>query len=67
MRIHPERHLSVLLPFLLLGPLAVAQIKRYHPDIQNIGSRDLTARIWGTFPVFPERENALGEELSKQC
>jgi predicted Zn-dependent protease len=66
MRIHPERHLSVLLPFLLLGPLAVAQIKRYHPDIQNIGSRDLTARIWGTFPVFPERENALGEELSKQ-
>ncbi|MBZ5499164.1 MAG: M48 family metalloprotease [Acidobacteriia bacterium] len=67
MRIRPERrHRVYLLGFLLFASSTVAQIKRYHPDIQNIGKRDLTPNIWGVFPVSSERENALGAELSKQ-
>jgi predicted Zn-dependent protease len=67
MRIYPKRrNKAYLLAFLLFASPTVAQTTRYHPDIQNIGNRDLTGRIWGVFPVAFEPENALGTELSKQ-
>ncbi len=67
MRIHPaHRHNVYLLAFLLLASSTMAQTKRLHPDIQNIGKRDLTPNIVKLFPIMPERENALGAELSKQ-
>ncbi len=65
MRIPPERcHKIYPLVFLLFASSTVAQTIRYHPDIQNIGNRDLTARIWGLFPFRYGRENTLGTELS---
>ena len=67
MRIHSAHRQNVwLLAFLLLASSTMAQTKRLHPDIQNIGKRDLTPKTVKLFPVMAERENTLGAELSKQ-
>jgi beta-barrel assembly-enhancing protease len=67
MRIHPgHRHKVYLFVFLFFASSTAAQTIRYHPDIQNIGNRDLTARIWRFFPFPFGHENILGTELSKE-
>jgi predicted Zn-dependent protease len=67
MQIHRARGQNVyLLAFLLFAFSALAQTKRLHPDIQNIGKRNLTPNVWGMFPILPEHEKALGAELSKE-
>ena len=67
MLIYPARPRIVwLLAFLLFTSAAIAQKKRVHPDIEDIGKRDLTPNIVKLFPDMPERENALGAEAAKQ-
>jgi len=67
MQIHPAQcHNLYFLTFLIFASSITAQTKRLHPDVQNIGNRDLTPNIVKLFPDMPERENALGTELSKQ-
>lgn len=41
---------------------------RRHGDVENIGNRDITGRIWGVFPNFVslEKEIELGSQLAAQ-
>ena len=60
------RHNLCFLTLLIFACSMVAQTKRLHPDVQNIGNRDLTSDIEKLFPNMREREITLGAELSKQ-
>ena len=68
MRIHPAYCPRVyLLVLLLLASSTMAQTKRMHPDIENIGKRDLAPKIWGIFPsMTPEHEDALGAQIARE-
>lgn len=41
---------------------------RRHGDVQNIGNRDITGRIWGIFPNFVslEREIQIGQQVASE-
>jgi predicted Zn-dependent protease len=41
---------------------------RRHGDVENIGNRDITGRIWGLFPNFVslEKEIEIGAQLAEQ-
>jgi len=41
---------------------------RRHGDVENIGNRDITGRIWGVFPNFVslEREIQIGQQVASE-
>jgi predicted Zn-dependent protease len=55
-----------LAAFLCAASTGIAS--RRHGDIENIGNRDITGRIWGLFPNFVslEREIEIGSQVAAQ-
>jgi len=63
--VHP-----VILGIALTFGLAVALYAsdRRHGDVENIGNRDITGRVWGIFPNFVslEKEIQLGQQVATE-
>jgi predicted Zn-dependent protease len=66
MQIHSAyRYSSNLLVLLLFASSSLAQTRRLHPDIENIGRRDLTPWMVKYFKMS-ERENDLGSKAARE-
>jgi len=61
---------SVGLTIVLILTMSVGSFAsdRRHGDVENIGNRDITGRIWGLFPNFVslEKEIALGQQVASE-
>ena len=67
MQIRPAHsHKACILLFLLVASSTVAQTKRLHPDIENIGKRDLTPRLMSVFPFTAEHENSFSKAIPRR-
>ncbi len=57
-----------LATLLCFSALSFGQTNRRHGDVENIGNRDISGRIWGIFPNFVslEKELALGAQVAAQ-
>jgi predicted Zn-dependent protease len=58
--------LGIALTFFLSVALYAAD--RRHGDVENIGNRDITGRVWGIFPNFVslEKEIQLGQQVATE-
>ena len=50
------------------GSIDTGSTIRRHGDVQNIGNRNITRRIWGVLPnlVSPEKEITLGQQMATE-
>lgn len=65
-----RKMLSTVLGIALTVAMSVASYAadRRHGDVENIGNRDITGRVWGIFPNFVslEKEIQIGQQVANE-